>query len=435
MTNIQHIGNNYLEVSVGNSRKDAYMFTVPEFVKSIDTISEFVGCDLATVAFVIHVGDKYRSYSGYTRQISVTIGVHNLELFTSLTNEFEQLLHWMTKDTWTILFVQKQSPVETQFSLFNQTKTTTVSLWSGGLDALTGASITYYNSNNSTSFKVLSGNNPINTKYAKDLHEGYERLSAKSTYLTYEPMHSEYLGNSRKPINNYCRSRGFAYVIIGSLFAKYMDCNKLNVYENGVGAINYWQDVISSSMSVHPYTLNCLSKILSKVFDNEFTVENPFLFSTKSEMIRKSKLPLELLLKSWSCDSVLRIKGQERRQCGYCSSCLLRRISLHAVYGEEYHEEFTPPKDSETKLRQYLNSIENLTELGDKPIKKGLARKDIFAFAESAWHEESSNSDFYERIRLMYKTFIHECETAMPYILANLNTQVKEYEHYIKSSH
>ena len=72
-----------------------------------------------------------------------------------------------------------------------------------------------------------------------------------------------------------------------------------------------------------------VSDIVSKLLGEKLRVQNPFLFWTKAQMCKaladngRNDLPPL----TTSCDSPHR---QQPAQCGYCSSCLLRRQALAA---------------------------------------------------------------------------------------------------------
>jgi hypothetical protein len=75
-----------------------------------------------------------------------------------------------------------------------------------------------------------------------------------------------------------------------------------------------------------------MGKFLEMVTDRTFSFQDPFLFMTKGEMcqsLSQSQLA-SLVALTVSCHGFpQRIKGQP--QCGQCTSCLLRRVSLHAA--------------------------------------------------------------------------------------------------------
>lgn len=111
-----------------------------------------------------------------------------------------------------------------------------------------------------------------------------------------------------------------------------MDLGELYLYENGIGAINlpYRASAIGldHTRSVHPLTLLMMSEFVSELLGDNLRVRNPFLFWTKAEMCQAlaqdERNHLVALTNSW--DSPHRQKFAN--QCGYCSSCLLRRQAI-----------------------------------------------------------------------------------------------------------
>ncbi|MEO1075551.1 MAG: 7-cyano-7-deazaguanine synthase, partial [Bacteroidota bacterium] len=119
------------------------------------------------------------------------------------------------------------------------------------------------------------------------------------------------------------------YALVGAVVALLHDQSRLHIYENGVGAINltYRGAVgLDHSRSVHPLLLLGLSRFLSDYLNRPFAIENPFLFTTKAQMLEG--LDEGLIGATASCDSPLR---SSVAQCGSCSSCVLRRQSIAAA--------------------------------------------------------------------------------------------------------
>ena len=124
--------------------------------------------------------------------------------------------------------------------------------------------------------------------------------------------------------------------MVGAACASLMGSQVLSVYENGVGAINlpYRASAVGldHSRSVHPLTLLKVSEVVSELLGEKFLVQNPFLFWTKAEMCQAlaedGNIDLPSLTKS--CDSS-HLKHKQPSQCGYCSSCILRKQALAAA--------------------------------------------------------------------------------------------------------
>ena len=76
-----------------------------------------------------------------------------------------------------------------------------------------------------------------------------------------------------------------------------------------------------------------MSNFATELLGTRFSFENPFLFSTKAMMCQALVETgcIDLAFETISCD---RLHREKPMQCGYCSSCLLRRQAL-AVHGVE----------------------------------------------------------------------------------------------------
>jgi hypothetical protein len=176
------------------------------------------------------------------------------------------------------------------------------------------------------------------------------------------------------------RARGVVFTLLGCACAYLMGQQVLYLYENGIGAINlpYRESAVGldHSRSVHPLTLVMVSDVVSQLLGKEFQVKNPFLFSTKAEMCKslanngRDDLPPLTM----SCDSPHR---QKPVQCGYCSSCLLRRQSLAAssikdktryvvLHGERQVKE---PSKCFLNMQAQVRTLDSLFAVSDEPWK------------------------------------------------------------------
>ena len=152
-------------------------------------------------------------------------------------------------------------------------------------------------------------------------------------------------------------------MLLGSACAYLRGLKVLHVYENGIGAINlpYRKSAVGldHSRSVHPETLLGVGRLMSDLIGDSFKVCNPFLFNTKAEMLRSlaEDGQSELVSLTSSCDSPHR-KPQQPAQCGYCSSCILRKQALAASQLEDKSHYIVPHGSSPAQdFRLYLDSM------------------------------------------------------------------------------
>lgn len=128
------------------------------------------------------------------------------------------------------------------------------------------------------------------------------------------------------------RTRAVAFLAFGAVTAMQAEVETVSVYENGLGALNLplnaTQLGISNYRGVHPVTLALAGKLFGLVLGRNVRFENPFFYWTKGEMcegIEGSKFR-RAIAATVSCDRFPRRAFHP--QCGYCTSCVLRRMSL-----------------------------------------------------------------------------------------------------------
>jgi hypothetical protein len=140
---------------------------------------------------------------------------------------------------------------------------------------------------------------------------------------------------------------------------------QLDVYENGIGAINlpYIDAQLGSqaTRATHPETLRLMSALLTAALGTRFTVALPYAFATKGELcaaLREAGLA-ELARESISCDGFPQRK-KRATQCGACPSCLLRRQALHhaglvaADPHERYVHDVYDPSATDARARRFF---------------------------------------------------------------------------------
>ena len=236
-----------------------------------------------------------------------------------------------------------------------------VALWSGGLDALAGL-YTRQKQSPRKAFALLgSGSNDQNYARQQRVFHGLQDLLPNRLDLCRVPIRFDQ--SSQAPKNPFSRARGIVFMLLGSACAYLRGLKVLHVYENGIGAINlpYRKSAVGldHSRSVHPETLLGVGRLMSGLTGDNFKVRNPFLFNTKAEMIRLLAQDgrSELVALTSSCDSPHR-KPQQPAQCGYCSSCILRKQALAASQLEDKSHYIVPHGSSPAQdFRLYLDSM------------------------------------------------------------------------------
>ena len=297
--------------------------------------------DLMNVAYAVYLMDRcsYISDKDKKRKIEANVEVNAPGFFNSkIKKKINDLLNWVTGDIWDIRYSASQvylyaSQPILPYKVHSDRK---IFLWSGGLDALAGL---YHQ------MKVYPKSNfiPVHIGFNKNMQGKQEKLwrnllhNSKGHEQPYQFEVSFSTSNidRQDKLNDTCRTRGFCFLMFASAVAISYNVQKVYMYENGYGAFNIpytaSETASNQSKSAHPKLLTEVAKIVSDFTETQFTIQNPYIFKTKAQMLN----PLiqdgaeSLIFDSVSCDSPRRVEGIAH--CGVCSSCILRRIALNAA--------------------------------------------------------------------------------------------------------
>ncbi|MBE9112912.1 7-cyano-7-deazaguanine synthase [Nodosilinea sp. LEGE 07298] len=394
--------------------------------------------DLIDLAVAVHVSDRLAVQNLRQQQtrIHAVLPVRHPEILNknSFRNQLCSLLEWATGSRWTFEFSKRMNTgriVEQQLLIESSDPyVDEVTLWSGGLDALAGL-YTHLKEKPEISFMLFgTGSN--------------ENASARQeqVFQALQPSFPNRLNLCRVPIrfsesnlhtkNKISRARGIVFTLLGSACAYLMGRRVLHLYENGIGAINlpYRKSAVGldHSRSVHPLTLVGVSNLISELIGEEFGVRNPFLFWTKAEMCKQlaEDANCDLPSLTTSCDSPHR---KQPIQCGYCSSCILRKQSLAASRLKDQTRYIVPHGARPagdirlylqhmlaqvSTLKGLLNYSENATFQWKSLTKRFPELDDIV----DRTHEVEGLTSLEMRKRLigLYQTYISEWDTVEPQI-------------------
>ena len=101
------------------------------------------------------------------------------------------------------------------------------------------------------------------------------------------------------------RTRSFLYVAIGATIARMLNLRSVRFYENGILSLNLpvCAQVVGgrATRTTHLRVLKGFQEILSLVVGGQFTVENPFIWKTKADIV-------EAIVKA-GCQETIRRRG------------------------------------------------------------------------------------------------------------------------------
>lgn len=305
-----------------------------------------IEADFMWVAMAVYLADRFSQRSPYgpngrsywRRKIHVTIPMSDRKRWAALERKLVLALGFLTEDDWTFKFTAGRRPFneedQAHFSQLPPQPITWAALYSGGLDSAAGA-VNWLQRNDERAL-LISGQ--TNGRIAVGQREQVAELR------THFPQRIDHVGveygvPDKTGLNGFessQRTRAFVHVAMGALAAQAMGMEQLILFENGFGALNLGCDSgqigSQNSRGTHPVFLSRMGTFIAGVFARPFAVENPYLFSTKSQMLQGSADGQfnRLFQRSFSCDRYPNYP-HKASQCGRCPSCLVRRMSLHAA--------------------------------------------------------------------------------------------------------
>ncbi len=129
------------------------------------------------------------------------------------------------------------------------------------------------------------------------------------------------------------RSRSFLFATLALVVARLFRRNTVQFYENGVVSLNLpvAGHVLGAraTRTTHPKVLADFSRLFSLLLDEPVTVENPYLWKTKSDVAATiaGHGCADLIAETFSCARV-REATRRGRHCGVCSQCIDRRFGI-----------------------------------------------------------------------------------------------------------
>ena len=287
--------------------------------------------DLLSLALSVIAADtsvsRGNSSDGWTRQIDLQVAVNDPDFWSSQTGLLENQLRFLTTDIWSLEFVDGgilPTPPKTGAVRPDQD---CVCLLSGGLDSLIGAA------NLAGSAKmpylvsqVSRGDKSRQARFATMIGNGLPRLELNHNVKS--PRTKERSQRARSIIF-------LAYgVLTATVLNSYHEGKAVTLYvcENGFISINPPLTTARigslSTRTTHPVFMGQFQQLLDAA-GLKVTIENPYQFKTKGEMLRECTDQAFLQTHAANTTSCGRFGFFGYRHCGRCVPCLIRRAAFH----------------------------------------------------------------------------------------------------------
>ena len=327
---------------------------LPDFVRSVYHLPDRC-LDLLEIAAYVFAGDRLTArgskdsveYHSWARHFQYVVRVRD-HAFWSRPDVNEALrasLVFVTGDQAyeftfqpghgtppTSLFDSEQFQVEESDSL-------TIMLFSGGLDSLAGAVqrleetndriclVSHQSSQPSTVLTQKALVNALQEAYPSRVHHYRFRTNLQGTRASEETQ----------------RTRSFLYGSIAFAIAHTFGQDKVFVFENGITSLNFTRrdDLLNAraSRTTHPQTLGRLEQLFSMIAERPMSIETPFLWKTKADVVTTLTAAGRgyLISSSVSCSHTYKSQTNATH-CGECFQCIDRRIGIFGSQADDYDQ-------------------------------------------------------------------------------------------------
>ena len=277
---------------------------------------------------------------GWRRTFDFSIAVRDPEFWNRMhvIQALRETVSFLTEDDAFFSFTRSQAPSgsERYFDLAEPENpdfaVESVLLFSGGLDSLTGAVETLDETTGRVAL-VTHLSAPKRMSHQTDLVEALQRLYPDR--ILWLPVLARRKGGKRSREMTQ-RSRSLLFAALGVVAARMLGARRLRFFENGVTSHNL---PISSQIvgtmatrTTHPHSLRLLDGLAALVSDRRVSIENPYQWMTKTEVLtRLAELGgRDLIGRSVSCSAVWK-RSKDEPHCGSCSQCVDRRFAIVAA--------------------------------------------------------------------------------------------------------
>jgi len=351
---------------------------VPDVLTDLIEIASYVYCaDQA----VTRGGEGVLTFGAHWRRSFVFhIPVRQPSIWSSpnVLHALQKTLGILSEDTYEFHFAQriKAVPMQKYLTLGDGDPTTPeldeVLLFSGGLDSLGGTVQEAVLDKRRVALVSHRSNSKVFSRQKK-LVAGLHAICKQNPPL-HVPVWVHQSGTEGREYTQ--RSRTFLYASLGAAVARVFGLKRIRFYENGVISLNLpiSEQVVGAraTRTTHPQVLDGFANLFSLLVEETFTVQNPFLWKTKTEVVNLigDAGCGDLIAQSVSCTHT-REQTTEKPHCGRCSQCISRkfatlasRFSNHDPGGLYHLDLLTDPRTPEKDRTLVESFIRTATKIG-----------------------------------------------------------------------
>jgi 7-cyano-7-deazaguanine synthase in queuosine biosynthesis len=300
--------------------------------------------DLLDVAVYVFAADQGTSRGGardtgerWRRKFKFHVPVRRPEIWSrpAVMEALTDVLSFVSEDSFEFVFskLDQPPPVQLYFDSFGgDFRVDEVMLFSGGLDSLAGA----------IQEAVIDGRSVALVSHdsaskRKPKVEGLAKEVAKRAGSTTVRHVSVWAGKSEEVGGEYTqRTRSFLYASLAATVAAMMGKDRVRFYENGVTSMNLpiSPQVVGSraTRTTHPQSIRGFARFFSALLERAFVVESPFVWKTKTDIVRVIKDSGHGVLAAHTVSCSRTFEATKlHTHCGRCSQCIDRRFATLAA--------------------------------------------------------------------------------------------------------
>ena len=355
---------------------------IPPVLVDLLEVATYVYC--ADQATTRGAGNAQNYGAKWRRRFKFHIPVREPDVWSSspVLTALQGTLGFLSDDEYEFTFKQlTDPPAVAQYLDFGSGGATGVRpdeviLFSGGIDSLGGA-VREAAVRKKAVALVSHRSSPKIARRQKDL------LADLGTHCSTRLFHVPVWINKNKALGREFtqRTRSFLYASLAAVVARIFDLWGIRFYENGVVSVNLpiAAQIVGgrATRTTHPQVLNGFSELFTALFQKPFTVDNPFFWMTKAQVVRSIRDAGcgDLIKYAVSCTHVWAMTTL-KTHCGVCSQCIDRRIATLSAGcpdqedpEEMYDVDLLRGKrqrgDSRTTVESYVRTAQRVKDMSD----------------------------------------------------------------------
>lgn len=309
--------------------------------KAIEFTNDPLTRDFLDLATLIYIADELelrkRAKDHWSRRFDVIAPVKHPKRWEKHAGAFQQMLGTLAGDDYRFTWLKR--PKLDSLGHYRTTLPTgfdAVCLFSGGMDSFLGAYKFLMDGK-----KLLLVGHQADTMAAPAQKELARWLQGKfpdacrlvQWRVAYSRTHEHKFSLRRpKAPEDSHRPRSLLFLALAVSIANATGITTIYLPENGLIAINapLQKSRVGtlSTRTAHPRYLGELANFLREMGIYSGEIKNPFLFMSKTDMLKRRKSLATPLLRSVSCSRPSRYKDRGVKHCGYCVPCIYRRVAM-----------------------------------------------------------------------------------------------------------